>query len=252
MPVTDRWANEQFFHDRQADRRAKTFAADADLRFADADYLDHAPWVRPAFAELGPVAGRHVLDFGCGHGMAAVVLARAGAHVTAFDLSGGYLREAARRACANRVRIHFLQADGERLPFAASTFDAVWGSAILHHLDPVRIAAELDRILTPGGAAVFCEPWGENPALEFARRWLPYPGKERTPDERPLRRRDLLPFRRHFPNLTVRGFQLLAMLRRVVREERIGAVLDRADRRLLHRCPQLENWCRYVVVALRR
>ncbi len=48
-------------------------------------------------ARLGDVAGLPVLDYGCGHGMAAVVLARRGAHVMAFDLSPGYLTEARRR-----------------------------------------------------------------------------------------------------------------------------------------------------------
>jgi SAM-dependent methyltransferase len=208
--------------------------------------------VRPAFAELGLVVGQDVLDFGCGHGMAAVVLARGGARVTAFDLSAGYVREAARRARANGVSITFLRADGERLPFAAGSFDAVWGAAILHHLDGERVAAELHRVLRPGGVAVFCEPWGENPFLGFARRWLPYSGKERTPDERPLRRRDLRPYRRRFAAVQVRGYQFLAMLRRVVRARRLGSALDGADRLLLRRWPGLENWCRYVVVTLRR
>src|SRR5947209_8329171 len=88
------------------------------LHFADAAYLDHETWIRPALARLGPPRGRHVLDYGCGHGMAAVVLARGGARVTAFDLSRGYLAEAAARATANGVGVDFVQADGERLPFA--------------------------------------------------------------------------------------------------------------------------------------
>jgi len=54
-----------------------------------------------------------VLDYGCGHGMAAVVLARRGARVTAFDLSARYVAEAAARARANGVNVGFLQADGE-------------------------------------------------------------------------------------------------------------------------------------------
>ena len=79
MPATDRLRQERQFHDDQARARAATFAADpARLRFSDADYLDHESWVRPAFAKLGDVRGRRVLDYGCGHGMAAVVLARRG------------------------------------------------------------------------------------------------------------------------------------------------------------------------------
>ena len=102
--TADRLHTEQQFHDAQAAERAETFRAGrADLRFADAAYLDHETWVRPAFARLGGVRGKAVLDYGCGHGMAAVVLARAGAAVTGFDLSPGYVAEAAERARANGV-----------------------------------------------------------------------------------------------------------------------------------------------------
>src|SRR5690349_2946400 len=104
MPATDRLLREQRFHDRQAQDRALTFAADPGrLRFRDADYLDHEPWVRPAMARLGNVAGQPVLDVGCGHGMAAVVLARRGANVTACDLSAGYVAECLDRARANEA-----------------------------------------------------------------------------------------------------------------------------------------------------
>src|SRR5436309_10079295 len=144
MTATDRLHSERVFHDRQARGRAAAFADDPQrLRFADDLYLDHETWIRPALARLGDVRGLRVLDYGCGHGMAAVVLARRGARVTAFDLSGGYLGEAGRRAAANGVRLDLLQADGQRLPFADAVFDRVWGNAVLHHLDIDTAGREL-------------------------------------------------------------------------------------------------------------
>jgi SAM-dependent methyltransferase len=247
----DRTATEQLFHDRQAAGRAEAFAAGrADLRFADADYLDHETWVRPAFAKLGDLPGERVLDYGCGHGMAAVVLARAGAGVTAFDLSPGYVAEARLRLAANGVAGTCVVADGEALPFPDHSFDAVWGNAVLHHLDLAKAGRELRRVLKPGGVAVFCEPWGGNPLLAFARRFLPYPGKDRTPDERPLTRRDLAPLREFFA-VGVEGHQLLGMVRRAWPGRRMIRLLDAADARLLRACPPLWNWCRYVVLTLR-
>jgi SAM-dependent methyltransferase len=252
MSATDRIGTEQAFHDRQAEGRAARFTSDEALRFRDDDYLDHETWIRPAFGRLGDVAGLDVLDHGCGHGMAAVVLARRGARVTAFDLSPGYLAEAARRARANGVAVAFVRADGERLPFADGRFDRVWGNAILHHLDLAVAARELRRVLRPGGVAVFCEPWGENPLLDWARRHLPYPGKERTPDERPLRLRDLGVLRAAFPRLEVEGYQLLAMARRVLRPGRLVTGLEWCDARLLRRVPALRRFCRYAVLTLPR
>lgn len=250
--ATDRRASEQHFHDRQAAERAATFRTGAAaLRFDTDAYLDHETWVRPAFAALGDLRGKCALDYGCGHGMAAVAMARAGATVTAFDLSPGYANEARARAAANGVRVECVTADGEELPFADGSFDAVWGNAILHHLDLAKAGRELHRVLKPGGVAVFCEPWGGNPLLGFARRMLPYPGKDRTPDEQPLTRRDLRPLRSIFPAVEVRGFQLLGMVRRVWRNPRALKLLDAADGRLLCAVPALGNWCRYVVIVLR-
>jgi SAM-dependent methyltransferase len=252
MTATARLAHEQAFHDRQASLRAKTFACRPDkLQFRDIEYLDHETWIRPAFERLGDVAGKSVLDYGCGHGMAAIVLARRGASVTAFDLSTEYVAEARRRVAANGVRVRVVQADGEQLPFADASFDAVWGCAILHHLDLGKAGHELARVLKPGGVAVFCEPWGGNPLLEFARRRIPYPGKYRTADERPLVANDLLPLRAVFPSVEVRGFQLLGMVRRVVRAGRFVAALNACDARLLRAVPALERYCRYVVLTLR-
>ncbi len=172
--------------------------------------------------------------------------------MTAFDLSPGYLAEARRRAFVNDVAVEFVHADAERLPFADGSFARVWGNAILHHLD-VRIAAgELRRVLRPGGIAVFCEPWGENPLLNWARRRLPYPGKERTADEQPLRRRHLGVLREVFPSLEIDGHQLLSMVRRVLRPSRVVVGLDWCDATLLRLAPALSRWCRYVVLTMRK
>jgi SAM-dependent methyltransferase len=249
---TDRLAGELAFHDDQARRRARDLSAADDLRFDDHSYLDHETWIRPAFARLQPLADKSVLDYGCGHGMASVVLARQGARVTALDLSAGYLGEVARRALANEVDVKLVQADGERLPFADSSFDRVWGNAVLHHLDVGRAARELWRVLRPDGVAVLCEPWGENPLLHWARRWLPYPGKARTVEERPLRLRQLGALREVFPALEVEGYQFLSMVRRVLGRGRLSDGLEWCDRRLLRSWPALGRFCRYVVLTLRR
>jgi len=252
MIATDRLAAEQAFHDDQCRRRAASFPADEAMRFADDAYLDHETWVRPAFARLGRLDGLHALDYGCGHGMAAVVMARRGARVTAFDLSPAYVEEARRRARANGAAVDFVAADAERLPFADGSFDRVWGNAVLHHLDVGRAVRELRRVLAPGGVAVFCEPWGENPLLNWARRRLNYHGKGHTPDEQPLRGRHLRALRAAFPRLRVESHQVLSMVRRVVRPGRLTAALEWCDAGLLRVAPVVGWWCRYVVLTLPR
>jgi SAM-dependent methyltransferase len=251
--ATDRLKAEQAFHDHQASHRAAAFREQPRaLCFRDEDYLSHETWVRPAFRQLGKVSGRDVLDFGCGHGMAAVVLARRGAHVTALDLSPGYLAEARARAEANHVAVDWVQANGERLPLADRSFDRIWGNAILHHLDLERAGSELLRVLRPGGIAVFAEPWGENPLLNWVRGRLSYPGKQRTPDERPLDQRHVRLLQKVFPHVSIQGHQLLGMVRRVPPRGRWVAALDWFDDLLLARVPVLKRLCRYVVLTLRR
>src|SRR5438270_13755055 len=109
--------SERLFHDRQAAERAKTLRP-RDYLFSDDAYLQHESWIAPAFDMLGEVRGKCVLDLGCGHGMASVVLARRGAEVVGCDLSLGYVREARLRAEANNVRTQLVVCNGERLPFA--------------------------------------------------------------------------------------------------------------------------------------
>ena len=252
MATTARFKTERIFHDRQARQRAATFATEPGrLRFSDDDYLDHEPWVRPAMDRLGDVRDRRVLDFGCGHGMAAVVLARRGARVTACDLSTGYVAEAECRARANGVSIQCVATDGERLPFCSRAFDAVWGHAILHHLNVASAARELNRILKPDGIAIFCEPWGGNPILRLARQWMPAWPKSRTPLEEPLLPRHIQKLCRVFHVVRMQPFQVLSIAVRVIGRPAMVLRLERADSMALQRYPGLARWCRYVVIELR-
>jgi SAM-dependent methyltransferase len=244
-----RIAQEKEFHDRQARRRREALRPD-DLAFTDDDYLDHESWIRPAFSQLGDVRGRRVLDLGCGHGMAAIVLARRGAQVTGFELSEGYLAEARLRARVNGAEVCWVQGDAHRLPFADGSFDLLWGNAVLHHLRLDDAAREVRRVVRPGGKAIFCEPWGGNPLVRWARRSLRYPGKEHTPDEEALRSRDLAPFRARFPKMRLEGHQLFSMVRR-----RFGTGvwirrLQGVDAVAMACMPPLRYFCRYMVIRL--
>lgn len=241
----DRRLSEQAFHDRQARQRAVFFARHPALLPLDREaYLDHETWIRPAIARLELAPGMKVLDLGCGHGMASVLLQQTGGQVTALDLSAGYLAEAAQRARASHAAVAFVQASGEQLPFADACFDRIWGNAILHHLDMARAARELHRVLRPGGRCVFCEPWGENPLLTWARARL---GNGHTPHERPLRWRDIQTLRTVFPRVEVQGYQLLAAASRL---PGLRAGLAWCDRKLLRTLPVLQRLCRYAVLEM--
>lgn len=106
---------------------------------------------------LGELAGRRVLEVGCGAAACARWLATQGAHPVAFDLSAGMLRHAARAAHASGVPVPLVQADALALPFAGASFDIACTAfgAIPFVDDSAALMAEVHRVLRPGGRWVF-------------------------------------------------------------------------------------------------
>jgi|SRR5579862_1768805 len=95
------------------------------------------------------LAGKMVLDVGCGMGRFADVAARWGAHVVGIDLS--VAAEVAARNLDGREATIF-QADVFHLPFAAESFDFIYSIGVLHHTPNCEQAFKmLPRLLKPGG-----------------------------------------------------------------------------------------------------
>ncbi|MBU0719364.1 MAG: methyltransferase domain-containing protein, partial [Planctomycetes bacterium] len=97
-------------------------------------------------------------------------------NVVAVDISPILLEQAAAKEIAGKVA--FRIDDAEQLSFDDSSFDAVAGSSILHHLDVQAAAGEICRVLRPGGRMAFAEPNMMNPHIVFerstpaVRRWM--------------------------------------------------------------------------------
>jgi ubiquinone/menaquinone biosynthesis C-methylase UbiE len=117
------------------------------------------------FVERGGLApGRQALELGCGTGIFLEKVAPAGARVVGLDLSQDLLSKArGRLARAPNVVLH--RGNAEHMPYAASSFDIVYGSSVLHHLDLDRALGEIFRVLRPGGRCVFAEPNILNPQV---------------------------------------------------------------------------------------
>jgi SAM-dependent methyltransferase len=117
------------------------------------------------------LAGRVVLDVGCGMGRYADVAARWGATVVGVDLSLAV--DSAQRNLGDSPRVHIAQADVLRLPFAEATFDYVFSIGVLHHTPDTRAAFErLPRLLKPGGRiAVWVYSTARWPVSDLLRRW---------------------------------------------------------------------------------
>lgn len=206
--------------------------------------------LRYVLQRMGDLTGARVLDLGCGTGDYTVVLARRGARMTAVDLAPVALETTRQRARRNDVadRIEVARMPAEALALPDDTFDWVVGFGVLHHAEPAALAAEARRVLRPGGRALFREPLGLNPLLEFARRHLPYRHKSRAPGDRFLRQEDLQAVAVHFSTAHLRPFYLFSMISRAFGRRERFPMLWSVDEFLLRRFPGLWRWCRYVVL----
>jgi SAM-dependent methyltransferase len=101
-------------------------------------------------------SGSRILDVGCGTGVVAITAAKAGAQVTALDLTPELLDVARENARIADVEIDWHEGDIEKLPFGDATFDVV--TSQFGHMFAPRpdvAVAEMLRVLKPGGTIAF-------------------------------------------------------------------------------------------------
>ena len=105
-------------------------------------------------ASRAPLAGRRILDVGCGGGLLSEALARAGAEVTGIDLAPGMIEVARLHAAEGGLAIDYRVAPAEELALQRpAQFHVVTCMEMLEHVpDPAAMTATLARLLAPGGA----------------------------------------------------------------------------------------------------
>ncbi len=97
---------------------------------------------------FGDVSGMKILDVGAGTGRLSLQLAKAGAQVTALDVSAKMLELIKRK----NGKIQTVVAEAERLPFEKESFDMVTAAFLIVHLkDPSNFFDEVYRVLKDGG-----------------------------------------------------------------------------------------------------
>lgn len=98
------------------------------------------------------LAGRLVLDLGCGMGGLSTALALAGARVCSVDFNASYCHITRLRGRRYGLDLPSINAAGEALPFPDSHFDVIMCVDVLEHVrDPEALLAEISRCLKPGG-----------------------------------------------------------------------------------------------------
>lgn len=147
------------------------------------NYVPFGQMLLPSSARLveaaGIVAGERVVDVGCGTGNTSFAAARAGAQVTGVDLTPNMLRQARVRAADEGFRVEFLEGDAQALPLPDDAFDVALSTfGCMFAPDHARTAAELARVVRPGGRIAFTG-WspvdGPGAFLRLVATYLPPP-----------------------------------------------------------------------------
>ncbi|MCO7218705.1 class I SAM-dependent methyltransferase [Klenkia sp. PcliD-1-E] len=139
------------------DAAAPAYLAEHGADLGDADFLWGPEGLREHDAHLlGDVAGRRVLEVGCGSAPCARWLTAAGAQVVALDLSAGMLARARELNATTGLSPALLQADVGALPLAEDAVDLACSAfGGLPFVADVRGALrEVARVLRPGGRFV--------------------------------------------------------------------------------------------------
>jgi SAM-dependent methyltransferase len=105
---------------------------------------------------LGEVAGRDILELGCGAAQWSIALALRGARPVGLDLSERQLEHARRLMAVAGVDFPLVHASAEAVPLPDATFDIVFCDfGAMTFADPYRTVPEAARLLRPGGLFAF-------------------------------------------------------------------------------------------------
>lgn len=175
---------------------------------------------------------KDVLEYGCGDTRNFMTLAPIVKDLQAIDISDTAIERLKTENTSDNVQLHVM--DAMKMTFDDNSFDLVFGSGIIHHLDTEVSSREVARVLRPSGRAVFWEPLGMNPVINLYRRLTP---DVRTPDEHPLVPKDFATMARHFSSIDVHYYGLTTLAAVPLRNRGIGprcfAVTRRIDRTLV-------------------
>lgn len=214
-----------------------------------------------AISQLGDLSGKKLLYFGCGVNIKPVKeFTNRGAISFMIDISPKSIDilNAKINELGISDRVFPIIMDCENLIFSEGEFDAIYGRAILHHLNLKKAIDEIYRVLKKGGCSVFIEPLGMNPMLNLYRKLTP---KRRTTSERPFNKEELKYFSNagfsqfdhyEFTLFSQAGIILNSILKINNRDIISYKRLKRLDDLILPRLTFLKRFCWNTVLVLRK
>jgi ubiquinone/menaquinone biosynthesis C-methylase UbiE len=129
--------------------------------------------VAVAEQRFGGLAGRRVLDVGCGVGLSDTFLVDRPWQVAGTDVSPKSIEQAKRR----NPTVDYVVGDGGRLPFDDGSFDVCFTICVMHHVPPQHwtdFLREMRRVLKPDGIAMVLEHNPYNPLTRLVVNRCPF------------------------------------------------------------------------------
>jgi SAM-dependent methyltransferase len=189
-----------------------------------------------------------VLSYGCGLGEGLSNIVQQVKSLDGIDISDVAIGHAQSQYGSPSSRFQVM--DAMNLTFPDQSFDLVFGSGIIHHLDLERCTSEICRVLKPGGKAIFWEPMGTNPIINAYRYLTP---SARTPDEHPLLPRDFAKMRAIASKVDVEYFGFATLFAMPFHHKPLGekilSGLENLDKLLL-RVKGLRSMAWYSLITL--
>ena len=151
-----------------------------------------------------------ILDYGCGIGHSLVKVVNFNPKkITGIDISEISIKKAKKLIEDFNYKVELLVDNCEKTKFKDNTFDIVYGTGILHHLNITLCLDEINRILKPGGKFLFIEPLGTNPLINLYRKLTP---RSRSEDEHPLINQDFKLIKDQFSTIKIKYYGFLTLI----------------------------------------
>ncbi len=153
---------------------------------------------------------KSLLDYGCGIGNAArKVVNFHPKKITGIDISDVSIKKAIDNSKNLDQRIDYMVDNCENSNFKSETFDMVYGSGILHHLNMKKCLEEIHRLLKKDGELVFVEPLGTNPIINLYRKLTP---NSRSRDEHPLNNEDFVFLKQKYKDIKISYYGFFTLI----------------------------------------
>lgn len=193
-------------------------------------------------SQMGPLAGKKLLDIGAGLGESSVYFALQGACVTTVDISPQMVTTALGLGTKFGVQLEGIVSCAEDLNLPAEAYDIIYAANTIHHIhNRASLFEQMSRALKPGGMFFSYDPLAYNPLINIYRRMAT---EVRTPDEAPLTTADIALAREYFIGVRHREFWIsaLALFLKYYLVDRIHPNQDRYWKRILRETPERLRW----------